>query len=705
MSALNSKSLMYGAKCALAAILALYIAFSLALTNPTWAILTTFITSLPLAGAVRAKAFFRIAGTVVGASAALIFTVIFSTAPELFFLVLSLWVGICLYLSLLNRTPSGYAFMLAGYSASIIGFTAINDPSIIFDTALARAEEITIGTVCAVLVHSLIFPVSVSGAIYGKLNATFNDAKGWVLAALCLNPEENANVGRRRLASDLTELNLMSVNFKFEVTTSRKQINTIRALEERMIALLPLLGGVEDRLAALKATGDVPETLIQLIQTVRDWVAEHALDPARPVTQDEYVAYRHQAKALIEACHALVPTIDAGTPWRDLLMLNLITRLADLISSWADSLSLFALIHHPRLKPTPAIKAMIAVNRQRPLHVDRGVALVSGVTVFIATMLCVGFCMLIEWPQGLGAAALVSVMCSLFSAFDDPTVFQAKMLRFFIYAIPLSALYSFGVFPMLTSFPMFALVLFPVLVLIGAFMASPIYGLPALAFALNFITGISIQDRLNTDFISFVTANISSIVALLFAILVTSLIRVIRSDVSIRRILHAGWRELAEHATGHLPKNQSIWASRMLDRLGLLIPKLLNIKDDTGHKVDDALKDLPLGYNIIDLRLTASRLPPVSQSKVQHMMVVLHRHFMDMVKHGFHAPDQEILDAIDEVIHDLVQIEPLKSDLIFPYQHASTIDDLKLRGVIAAVGLRRYLFPEGIAYQPQGVLP
>ena len=43
--------------------------------------------------------------------------------------------------------------MLGGYTAALIGFPAVGDPGAIFDTAVARAEEITLGILCASLVH------------------------------------------------------------------------------------------------------------------------------------------------------------------------------------------------------------------------------------------------------------------------------------------------------------------------------------------------------------------------------------------------------------------------------------------------------------------------------------------------------------------------------------------------------------------------
>ena len=56
-----------------AAMLALYIALGLGLTNPYWAMMTAYIVSQPLAGSVRSKALYRLLGTMIGAVAAKIF--------------------------------------------------------------------------------------------------------------------------------------------------------------------------------------------------------------------------------------------------------------------------------------------------------------------------------------------------------------------------------------------------------------------------------------------------------------------------------------------------------------------------------------------------------------------------------------------------------------------------------------------------------
>ncbi len=73
---------------------------------------------------------------------------------------------------LLERTPRAYAFVLAGYTASLIGFPAVSDPGTVFNIAIIRLQEITIGIVCAALIHRYILPTRISGLFNSKLAQT-----------------------------------------------------------------------------------------------------------------------------------------------------------------------------------------------------------------------------------------------------------------------------------------------------------------------------------------------------------------------------------------------------------------------------------------------------------------------------------------------------------------------------------------------------
>ena len=154
----DAGALIYSAKSFAAAMLAYYIALSIGLERPSWAIITVYIVSQTSVGASLSRSLYRLAGTAVGASATVVIVPAFANTPVLCSVVLTGWIVFCLWLSLLERTPRAYAFVLSGYTASLIGFPAVSDPGGIFNVAIVRVQEIAIGIFCAALIHRYVLP-------------------------------------------------------------------------------------------------------------------------------------------------------------------------------------------------------------------------------------------------------------------------------------------------------------------------------------------------------------------------------------------------------------------------------------------------------------------------------------------------------------------------------------------------------------------
>src|SRR5215472_7258999 len=178
------RPIIFSINCYIATILALFIAFSLDLKTPAWAMLTVYLTSQPLSGALRGKAVYRVIGTFIGGAAMVAIVPNLVDAPELTTLAIILWVALCVFISLLDRTPRSYAFVLSGYTAALIGFPSVLAPGGVFDTAVSRVEEITLGVICAAIVHSLVFPKSALSAFREKLKSAMADARRWIADAM-----------------------------------------------------------------------------------------------------------------------------------------------------------------------------------------------------------------------------------------------------------------------------------------------------------------------------------------------------------------------------------------------------------------------------------------------------------------------------------------------------------------------------------------
>ena len=238
--------MLFSAKAFAAAMLAIYITQWAGLPRPFWAMLTSYVVAQPLAGAVRSKGLFRVCGTFVGSTMTVLMVPALANAPELLAGAMALWVATCLYLSLLDRTPRSYAFMLAGYTAALIGFPSVATPLAIFDTASARVEEIGIGILCATLVHSVVFPASLRPAMIGLLDRSLGDARRWIadlLDAKGLRKGADAaklDADRRRLAADITQLRLLSTHVPFDTGTLSLALDSLRGLQDGNTALTPV---------------------------------------------------------------------------------------------------------------------------------------------------------------------------------------------------------------------------------------------------------------------------------------------------------------------------------------------------------------------------------------------------------------------------------------------------------------------------------
>ena len=180
----SKTEVLFSVKSFAAAMLALYIAMRIGLPRPFWALMTAYIVAAPFAGPTRSKAVYRFGGTFLGAFATVLIVPAFANSPELLSLALALWVGGCLYVSLLDRTPRSYVLMLAGYTAGLIAFPAVDNPGTIFDIAVARVEEILLGITCATVVHSLVLPQSFGPVMLGRLDNALRDARNWIADAL-----------------------------------------------------------------------------------------------------------------------------------------------------------------------------------------------------------------------------------------------------------------------------------------------------------------------------------------------------------------------------------------------------------------------------------------------------------------------------------------------------------------------------------------
>ncbi|MDB5738750.1 MAG: Fusaric acid resistance protein [Sphingomonas bacterium] len=662
---------LFSVKCFVAAMLAYYIALRIGLTRPYWAVTTSYIVAQPLAGAVLSKAVFRVAGTVLGAAAAVVLVPNLVNAPELLSLALALWLGVCLYISMQDRTPRAYVFLLAGYTASIIGLPSVAAPGAIFDTAILRVQEIIIGILCGSLIHGAVFPRTVTAKLLERIEAILADVERWSHNSLQGAADASLDHDRRRLALDINELHQLSTHLPFDTARFLPRVRTVRALQDQLSMLLPLGSAVEDRLTVLRGdAGGVPPEVAALIERVCDWLASAPLTPAdRAIVTDR----------LIADARALEPDGTAPLTWRDALLMSLLGRLADLIAAHRGTRDLRDQIRSPTRAPvSPVAAAALRQAGRRAFHRDRQSAIRAAFGTIATILIGCAFWIGTAWADGAGAVLIAGVCCALFGNSDDP----APAIRLFLYGsivgILIAAPFAFGIMPRLTDFVTLAMAMAPILLVAGALLANPKTSLLALGGLLGFINIVGLGDRYNGEFLPFINGAIAQIAGTFFAVITVGLFQTVGTEQSAARLIRAGWRDLARRSDLRTAPDATGWNSRMLDRIGLLAPRLAAKGQDPGRPVLDALQDLRVGLTVGELRRLRMASTAPEDAIISPVLGGVGRHYAALRTDRVLPNDDALLASIDRAMAGFARDESAAA---------------RRDGLLALTGLRRNLFP------------
>ncbi|MFC5477278.1 FUSC family protein [Massilia suwonensis] len=673
---MSKNEALFSIKSFAAAMLALYLAMRIGLPRPFWALMTAYIVAAPFAGPTRSKAVFRFAGTLLGALATVILVPLFANSPELLSLVLALWVGGCLYVSLLDRTPRSYVLMLAGYTAGLIAFPAVNEPGTIFDIALARVEEILLGISCATVVHSLVFPQGFAPVLLARLDHALRDAQAWIGDALAPAANGNNSLDRRKLAGDITELRMMAVHLPFDTSHLRWTANAIHALQERLAAMVPLLSSIEDRLQALRELGVSDARWRAVLADITAWTGTRK-DAIPPVT----------AQALREAIDELTPAAGRHADWRDLLQLNLAARLRALVDVCVDTQALRAHIGQGASGALPETAYHLPPVKAQALHLDRGMALVSAAAAVIATLAGCAFWILTGWPSGAAMPMMAAVMSCFFATQDDPVPFIKGFLVWTIYSVPLSAFYLLAVLPAIHSFEMLVLACAPAFLLLGVLIARPSTFGKAMPFMFGIAGTLALQDTNTADAASFINSTLAQLAGLALAVLVIGVFRSVGAGWTARRLLRAGWGELIRIGDGRHVPSVPEFSARMVDRIALLTPRLALAGPQQDLQASDALVDLRIGLNMTQLLAVRSELGR-SQAALWALFEHLSQHF-EARPHIEPVAEARLLASLDNVLRSV---------------SAAQVSGARGTALASLAGMRRDLFPQAAPYEPSALL-
>jgi uncharacterized membrane protein YccC len=667
---------LYSAKAFIAAMLALYIALELALPNPYWAVASVYVVSHPLSGATRSKGMYRACGTVLGAIASVLIVPACVDAPVLLTLVMTAWTGAMLYLALLDRTPRSYVFMLAAYTTPLIVLPTLMAPQTIFDVALARTEEIVLGISCASLINTVFFPSRIAPVLNAQMASLLRDAAGWASGLLAVDaPLAADHTQRNRLLMDVVAMDTLIRQLSYDSASSR-QAGHAQQMRRRMTLLIPQVSALFDPLYALSRHVDgIPPGLTALVEKTTAWMRQGT--QAAPETADGL----RRELSMLEAA------LPADRRFDDALIANAFLRLGELIDLWRDCVNLQHAYAPGASGRVPDLVYRVARTIGTTRYYDHALLSFSVGSAMLAMAVAIALWVLVGWEYGASGAVLAIVACCFFAASDNPAPQVARFLYWVVVAVVFAGVYLFGILPAIHTFAGLAGVLAIPLLFAGAFTGRPQFNMSVLLFTAQVISDLGLGSAYAVEPQTFFNTSVSSVVGMVFALVWTLVAKPFGAEVAASRLARAAWRDLAALAMARKLRDNADRAARMTDRICQLLPRLGLLEDQALARMD-SVRDLRVGYRLLDLQKQMRRLNKENAGPVAAVLRLVAAHYRQCGQEGRPLdPPPALRTSLDGAIRALL---PLPEDA----SHAA---------VLALVGLRLAMFPELAEQDPEPV--
>ncbi|WP_445345733.1 FUSC family protein [Acinetobacter bohemicus] len=589
----------FATKTFVAGILALYIAFSLNLAYPIWAIGTVFVIANPYSGMTSSKSIYRLLGTLLGAIVSIAVTPFLINTPMLFTLFLASWVGFCLYISMLDRTPRSYVSMLAGYTTVIICYNMVYyaDTVSIFDMALGRFLEITVGVVCSAIVTTTIFPMHIGPAVETRVAKTIQDIKA-LFDQILLDQKQldNYNQVLGNITRDASDIHVLAVHLSYEKSKLQGMTKPLQEMLHQLTMLVANLVAMSER---MKQLDQIEMTYRENLKAVHAHIAEFL--------HDHHEIKAQELNFLPTQFESDFAALVASAPPEQQVILN---GLKMDIRHFIQNVRAVKLIWQRIQQGDDALpESMTPLTTTYPsLHRDHGVAVRGGISAFLIILIATAFWILSGWKAGFMLAEMAAISACILTAMDNPVPALKLFIRANIYSAVVVFIYAYGVFPHVTAFWELALVLAPFSIFcLMLFPHPPLAGL-GLPLLMSSIMGLNLQNRYMLDQIAFFDASISAVIGLIISVYIIHIVRAMSPDMAVQRILALHYK--AVRTALYLPYGADFkkHLRSMLDRIGVLNSKAVQ-SEHLKNDINLALIETSAVIDLTRLQELINKLP------------------------------------------------------------------------------------------------
>ncbi|VVP94308.1 FUSC family protein [Pseudomonas fluorescens] len=481
-------------KVLLAAFLTLWLAMRLELPQPRTAMITVFIVMQPQSGQVFAKSFYRFLGTLAGSAMMVTLIALFAQNTELFLGSLAIWVGLCSAGAARCRNFRAYGFVLAGYTAAMVGLPALAHPDGAFMAAVWRVLEISLGILCATVVSAAILPQTASAAMRNALYQRFGVFALFVTDGLRgRSKTESFEATNVRFIAEAVGLEGLRSVTVFEDPHMRRRNGRLSRLNSEFMGITTRFNALHQLLERLRVNGEEHVVAairpgLQDLAEVLDSFSGRALtspDAARLATA--LATYKEGLPARVRSLRAAFEESEPS----DAEQLDFHTAY-ELLYRFVDDLHSYAQTH-----------ASLADHRHERERWDEPftpqtnwwAAAASGIRASFILIVLGSYWVATAWPSGATMTLIAAATVGLSAATPNPKRMAFQMACGTFLGALIGFFEMFFIFPWIDGFPLLCVMLAPVIVL-GSFLTSrPQYAGVGLGLLIFFSTG-SVPDNL-----------------------------------------------------------------------------------------------------------------------------------------------------------------------------------------------------------------
>ncbi|MCU4710549.1 FUSC family protein [Acinetobacter pittii] len=596
--------LIFALKTFIAGMLALFVSFELDLINPMWSIGTVLIIANPYSGMVSSKCVYRVVGTIGGAVIALTLTPHLINTPWIFTVVLSLWVGFALYVSLLDRTPRSYAFMLAGYSTAMIVFNAITyiDQYNIFDIALARVIEISIGVISSAVVSATILPMHIGSAIKQRVIKTLKDTENLFANLLNIDSQQNNTQLLAAITRDTTDIHALAVHLSYEKGELHGMTKPLQEMLHQISMVVANLVALSERIKQLKE--------LRFIETHAEKLQQLSTHVVQFLEQKDLIIDENILQLPDEFESDFASLMESASTHQQVLVAAMKMDVRHFISNVLAVKVLWQRIQQGNKEIPDNITPM--TTKYPSLHRDHGVAIRGGISAVLITFIVTGVWIVSGWKAGFMMAQMGAVTACILTALDNPV----PVLRIFIWGSIASAVlvfvYAFGIFPHVTTFWELGLVLLPMFLFAVSMMANQMLMPVGMVLGINTMMGLNLHNAYSMDAVSYLDSSFAMILGVLVSLIVIDVVRAMSPDTSASRILALHYRAMRQAIYLPYGLDFKVHLRSMLDRIGILNSKMVQ-SDEIKASIHQALIESSSIVDLSRLQELANQFPQTSE--------------------------------------------------------------------------------------------